>query len=77
MRVQTKSLTLQLEIKNPIRSEADLGIKNHIQNAGVPLIKSPIPIATNPAIKKKGFQRAVATERKRGTRKTSLPKSQV
>jgi hypothetical protein len=76
-RAEKKSLTLQLEIKNLTQNEADLGIKNHIQNAVVPTIKSPIPIATNQGIKKKGFRRAVASGRKRGIRKISIPISKV
>jgi acetamidase/formamidase len=76
-RAQKKSLTLQLEIKSPTLSEADLEIKNHIQSAVVPAIKSPILIATNQGIKKKVFRRAIASGRKRDIKKISIPISKV
>ena len=84
---QKKSLTIHHGIKNPMQNEADLGIKNRIQNAVVPRIKSPIQNAVAPTIKnhiqsvagleikKKVFQRILASTRKRDSRRIFLRKN--
>ncbi len=72
-----KSLTIRHEKKNPMQKEADLGIKNRIQNAVVPMVKNLILNVVVLMIKKKGTQKTLVSERKRDSKRIFLQKNPV